>query len=386
MLTLLTTIFVVCGKVNYVNLSRYSDLSERTYRRHFQSGFGFECLNLGLIEQVRSPEGVQIIVVDCTFVEKSSRHTYGLAWFYNGKTQRAEKGLELSVIGVVDLEQNTAYALSAQQTEAGLSTQTPSAEADPSPQGNRIDFYLGHLALCIPYFPQGIRYIVADGFYSKYKWVTGVVKLGFHAIGKLRCDANLKFLYTGPYSGRGRRRHYDGKVNLADPRRFQFVQHVEEGVDLYSAVVWSVSLKRKVRLAYLLKKDKGRSRYVVLFSTDLELDPVCLYRYYAARFQIEFVFRDARQYTGLADCQARSADAIDTHVNASLLALNLAKVALQQSQTESDTLSFSMASFKRRALNEHLLDLFIEQFELEPTLIKSHANYQKLLDYGAIAY
>jgi hypothetical protein len=70
---------------------------------------------------------------------------------------------------------------------------------------------------------------------------------------------------------------------------------------------------------------------VVLFSTDLEIDPVFLYRCYSARFQIEFVFRDARQFTGLADCQARSPEAIDTHVNASLMALNLAKVTLQDS-------------------------------------------------------
>lgn len=375
----------MCGKVNYTNLSRYSDLSERTYRRQFQRGFGFECLNQDLIEQVRTPDGAQIIVVDCTFVEKSGRHTYGLDWFYNGKTQRAEKGLELSVIGVVDMEQNTAYPLSAQQTEAGLSPQATSAELDTQPRCNRIEFYLGHLALCIPYVPKWIRYIVADGFYSKYKWVNGVVKLGFHAIGKLRCDADLKFLYTGPYSGRGRRRRYDGKANLSDPHRFQFVQQLETGGKLYTAVVWSVSLKRKVRIAYLLKEENGRRSYVVLFSTDLEIDPLFLYRCYAARFQIEFVFRDARQYTGLADCQARSAEAIDTHVNASLMALNVAKVALQQDQTEADTLSFSLASLKRRALNEHLLDLFIDLFELEPTLIKSHANYQKLLDYGTIA-
>ncbi|NET36355.1 MAG: IS4 family transposase, partial [Cyanothece sp. SIO1E1] len=45
----------------------------------------------------------------------------------------------------------------------------------------------------------------------------------------------------------------------------------------------------------------------------------------------------------------------------------------------------SIASLKRLALNEHLLDLFIALFELEPTLIKSHVNYRKLLDYGAIA-
>ena len=34
----MTTIFVVCGKVNYTNLSRYSNLCERTYRRHFNQG------------------------------------------------------------------------------------------------------------------------------------------------------------------------------------------------------------------------------------------------------------------------------------------------------------------------------------------------------------
>jgi hypothetical protein len=380
----MTTIFVVCGKVNYTNLSRYSDLSERTYRRHFDSGIGVECLNQSLIEQVRHDQSPQIAVVDCTFLEKSGRHTYGLDWFYNGKTQRAEKGLELSVVAIVDVEQNTGYTLSAQQTEAALSDSAkPMGDSTAAP-GNRMEFYLGHLAYCMMYFPAWIRYVVADGFYSKYKWVTGVVQLGFHAIGKLRCDANLKFLYDGPYQGRGARRKYDGKVNLKDHRRFQLVQRLENGVCLYTAVVWSVSLKRKVRLAYLLKEDRGRRSYVVLFSTDLDIDPVFLYRCYSARFQIEFVFRDARQFTGLADCQARSPEAIDTHVNASLMALNLAKVTLQETQTEAEPLSFSIASLKRLALNEHLLDLFIDLFELEPTLIKSHANYRKLLDYGTI--
>ena len=52
----MTTIFVVCGKVNYTNLSRYSGLSERSYRRHFQRGYGFECLNQSLIEQVKPVE------------------------------------------------------------------------------------------------------------------------------------------------------------------------------------------------------------------------------------------------------------------------------------------------------------------------------------------
>ena len=377
----MTTVFVVCGKVNYSNLSRYSDYSERTYRRYFDCGIGFTSLNQSLIEQARTADGTQIVVVDCTFVEKSGSQTYGLDWFYNGKTQRAERGLELSVVSIVDLEQNTAYTLSAQQTAPGLS---PSSADTPTAKGNRIDFYLGHLADCMTYFADDIRYVVADGFYSKYKWVTGVVQLGLHAIGKRRCDADLKFLYDGPYRGRGARRRYDGKVNLKDHRRFAYVARIEAGVALYTAVVWSVSLKRKVRLAYLLKEQKGRRSYIVLFSTDVNIDPLLLYRCYAARFQIEFVFRDARQYTGLADCQARSPEAIETHVNASLMALNLAKAAWQQDQARDDALSFSMASFKRLALNDHLLNLFIDLFELEPTSIKSHANYRKLLEYGAI--
>jgi hypothetical protein len=161
-------------------------------------------------------------------------------------------------------------------------------------------------------------------------------------------------------------------------------------VSLYTAVVWSVSLKRRIRLAYLLKEQRGRQSYVVLFSTDIDLDPIQLYRCYAARFQIEFIFRDARQFTGLADCQARSPEALDSHVNASLMALNLAKAplnGLMLRRNPVEPLSFSIASFKRQALNAHLLDLFTSMFDLEPTLIKSHPNYQnapKLRGYSRL--
>ena len=256
-MTLMTTIFVVCGKVNYTNLSRYSDRSERTYRRHFESGLGLEGLNQALIEQVTADDSTQIVVVDCTFTEKSGRHTYGLDGFYNGKTQRAERGLEWSVVAVVDLAQKTGYALSAQQTEAGLGAQEPATADETTTSKSQGDFYLGRLAYCTAFFPAAIRYGVADGFYRKYKWVTGVVQLGFHSIGRLRRDANLKFLYDDPQKRRGNRRRYDGKVNLAVPSRFTLVETLEEGVALYTAVVWSVSLKRRIRLAYLLKEQEA---------------------------------------------------------------------------------------------------------------------------------
>ena len=45
----------------------------------------------------------------------------------------------------------------------------------------------------------------------------------------------------------------------------------------------------------------GKKRYIILFSSDLELSYDKLIEYYQLRFQIEFNFRDAKQYWGLED-------------------------------------------------------------------------------------
>ena len=102
-----------------------------------------------------------------------------------------------------------------------------------------------------------------------------------------------------------------------------------------------------------------RNRYAVLFSTDVKLEPQRLYRYYKARFQIEFLFRDAKQFTGLSDCQARSKAQLDFHFNASLSAVTFAKLEARQQNRNYDQ-AFSMASLKRRAFNQHLIDRICE--------------------------
>lgn len=379
---------IVCGKANYTNLSRYSDLSERTYRRHYNRGIGFETINQRLIEAHGSSREVQIGVIDCTFAEKSGRHTPGLDWFYNGKTQQTQKGLEWSVIGVVDLDQHTSYGLSAQQTEAGLAARAQAAKENGQRAGNRVDFYLGHLAYCRCFLPKSVKHLVGDLFYSKLKWVTGVRALGLHPVGKLRQDANVNYLYNGPHSsGPGRKKKYAGKVDWSNPdfRRLRLRETLEDGTELYSAVVWSVAFKCKIHLVYLLKTNKtGQRSYVLLFSTDLGLSALDIYRFYSARFQIEFVFRDARQFTGMNDSQARSPEALDTQVNASLTTLNLAKAALRPVHLKDQPISFSLASLKRRAHNEQLLERFILNFGLDPSLIKSTPEWSDLCHYGAI--
>ena len=123
----------------------------------------------------------------------------------------------------------------------------------------------------------------------------------------------------------------------------------------------------------------------MLFSTDVQQDPTDIYKLYTLRFQIEFLFRDAKQFTGLSDCQARDAVKLEFHFHASFTALNLAKVEALQQHQEGTPLIFSMATAKRRALNEHLLDRFITNLDLSPSVIKSHPNYEKLRNYGIIA-
>jgi DDE superfamily endonuclease len=401
----------VCGKVNFTNLSRYSDLSEKTYRRHFKDALGFESLNQQLIEQIHRPkQGPRIAAVDCTFVSKSGRHTSGLDLFYSSTISKAQRGLEWSVIAIIDVDQGTGYTLSSQQTEAGLSQtaqaktatsqipiETPTPQdpkavtptqtlttAPPLPSPNRMDFYLGHLAESQSYLPQDVRYVVADAFYSKFKWVNGVVGLGLHAIGKLRADANLKVLYTGVQKPKGRRRQFDGKLDCSDLSRFEFVQDLDKTTKLYTTSVYSVSLKRNIRLVYLLKKKDHKRSFILLFSTDLEIAPYDLYWFYKARFHIEFIFRDAKQFTGLEDCQSCDADKLDFHFNASLTALNLAKVDLLNQHASPEPISFSIASYKRLALNDHLLERFISMFALDPTLMKLQPAYEAMRSYGLI--
>lgn len=375
-MTLFATILIVCGKVNFTNLSRYSNLSEKTYRRLFKKPFDFAKFNAEVIQSATDSSHPMIAVMDCSFIAKSGKKTFGLDHFYNGSRSVVEKGLEVSLVSVVDVQTETAYALLAEQTFA----------QDYFCELTRMDYYLNHLEGVHPHLPDSVRYLAVDGYYAKEQFVLGAVALKLDVISKLRRDANLRYVYIGAQKPRGRRRKYDGKVDLANPTRFEWVCEVQPGLELLTAVVWHYSFKCKVRLAYLKDcRNLNKPSYAVLFSTDLDQPALDIYRLYRLRFQIEFLFRDAKQFTGLSNCQVRDVKKLDFHFNASFTALNLAKLDAIQRSTDNEPFVFSMASVKRRALNDHLLDTFITKLDLSPTSIKSHPNYQTLRDYGTIA-
>jgi len=183
-------------------------------------------LNRALIQRTRSG-GALLAVMDCSFVHKSGKATFGLDAFWNGCANRVETGLEVSVVGVVDVETEQGYALSAEQTYAQASI----------PECSRMDQYLYHLECVRPSLPPEVHYLTVDGAYAKASFVSGAVDLKLHVMSKLRRDANLQFLYTGVQKRRGRPRQYAGKVDLNDVSRFTFVETVQPNLDLYTAVV-----------------------------------------------------------------------------------------------------------------------------------------------------
>ncbi|UOA09571.1 hypothetical protein [Methylobacter sp. S3L5C] len=52
------------------------------------------------------------------FLPKSGRSSYGLDWFCNGSQGQAERGLEISLLALVDVTHKMAYTLSAYQAPA----------------------------------------------------------------------------------------------------------------------------------------------------------------------------------------------------------------------------------------------------------------------------
>jgi hypothetical protein len=101
--------------------------------------------------------------------------------------------------------------------------------------------------------------------------------------------------------------------------------------------------------------------------------------------QIEFLFRDAKQFTGLSDCQARGKAVLHFHFNATMTALNLIKLEDSHQVSVSEGHVISIMSWKIRKFNEHLLKRFSDMLGLDFSSIKSHPDYETLRNYGAIA-
>jgi hypothetical protein len=364
-------------RYNFLSLSRYGGYSDRAIREQFAKPLPYIELFDALYRPLQQKEC--ILAFDPTFVPRSGKQTPGLYKFWNGSQQRAEKGLEAGVLALIDVDDRMAYYLEATQTEV--------AAIDPGADNKgTMEQYAQMITTDKAMLLQYSTVVVVDGYFMKKGFIEALRAEGFQVVTKGRRDADLKYLYHGKYSGHGHPRQYSGKVNLQhiDKRRWkQCYQHEE--ITAYEAVVYSVSLKCKVKAVYVVsEKEKG---YDLLISTDVTLAGEKVLQYYRLRFQIEFLIRDAKQYAGLEQCQARSHDKLYNHWNMALFSVSLARwqwwAKLPEDQKQ-DT-PFSMRSVKTCCLNQYMAETIFSILGLDMSSNKVKRLFNQCLNIGNLA-
>jgi hypothetical protein len=374
---IILVVFARLGRANFTNMARYTTYHESTLRRNYGKTVDFVALNLATLRSVNTTE--LIGVFDCSFIPKSGQQTYGLDKFWSGCDNKAKQGLEISVVGCIDTKRKQAWTVDVRQTPAGLGSEIVETEESYT----RVNFYLDQVDDLVrhPDFPE-ISHWMSDGYYAKRKVFDRMELLGKHLITKLRCDANLKYFAEGKQrkGTRGKFKTYDGKVMYDDLSRF-----IDEGrhpahphLHMYRQVVYGVRFKRPLNVVILV--NTNTQKYVVLASTDLTQDALTIVDMYKLRFQIEFIFRDAKQFTGLTQCQSRQKDRLHFHFNLSCSAINLARADMELFETAS-----SMNSYVRKAYNARVVERIIDNLDLGAEFdINTCPEIQEVINWGVL--
>ena len=370
-------ILSIKGRINFLQLGRFSSYGEQTFRNQFEKEFDFFSFNGHLIKQC--VPGERIVVFDPSYIPKAGKSTYGMGRYWSGVAKSAKWGLEICGFAVVDIANNTALHLNAWQT--------PSADELKKRRLNLLAYYASLVTENAADFKGFSDYIVADAYFSKKPFVDAITSSGLHFLSRLRDDSVLMYKYKGgPTGKKGAPKKFNGRVDPQNPDLNYFTTDlINEDIAIYSAVVYSKAFKRDIKLAIaIFFKDGKEIARKLYFSTDINQTGEKIVSNYRSRFQIEFLYRDAKQFTGLSTCQARSKNKLDFHFNAALTAVNLAKHDWISTETHS-TKPFSMANYKTLYNNTLLLERFMCMFAINPYSAKNQKIVKELLDYGKIA-
>ena len=361
------------GRINFLQLARYGKHKEQRYRQQFEKQFDFLTFNKQLT--LTHGSGRYAIAFDPGYISKSGKKTPGVGWYWSGCANQAKWGLEIGGLAAIDIDNHTAFHLEAVQT---LNTDEQTLS----------DWYAGVISDRKEILETISKYLIADAWFSKKPFADQIMSLEMHLISRLRDDANLWYLYTGPQTGgKGRPRKYNGKINNddIDTEYFKLISQDEESI-VYAAEVYSKSLKRNIMLVHVTyPKADGKDAYKLYFSTDVSMDASDVLLYYQSRYQIEFLYRDGKQHTGLNDSQARSENKLHFQFNASLTSLNIAKAIHWLSLPKEERGAFSMSDIKTMNRNALLLSRFIDVFGIRPHYIKNQNYVKELILYGTMA-
>lgn len=117
----------------------------------------------------------------------------------------------------------------------------------------------------------------------------------------MRSDVALYAPFDGEYCGVGRPTNYGKKLNMRNPdQKYLKAMTTKDNVrtDVYQGTFYNKEFAFALNVVIILKTNlhTHAQAHVVLFSTDLQQDYDKIIKFYSLRFQIEFNFRDAKQY------------------------------------------------------------------------------------------
>jgi len=353
-------LLAMTGRVTMLGIARWTGAggSYRTVQRFFTTVIPWANLFwLFFRTHLFDPDDVYLLAGDETVVTKSGKHTPGLDRFFVSLYGKSVPGLAFFTLALISTKQRRSFPLAVEQvvrsaaeqaaTQAKAakpvtkrkpgrpkgSTNTAKTTLELSPELTRIQALIRALLTRIGgVLP--LTYLVLDGHFGNAGALQMARECTLHLISKLRSDRALYLPYDGPYAGRGPKRIYGDKLNPRSiPERFLCQTTVEKGVEsrIYQlhARHKTVAQLRNIVISSKTNLKTQAVAHVILCSSDLALPFDKLIDYYCLRFQLEFNFRDAKQYWGLEDFMTTHPARVTNAANLSLFMVNLVERVLR---------------------------------------------------------
>ena len=289
---------------------------------------------------------------------KTGRETYGLGRFFSSLQNRVIPGLSFFMFSVIAVKERQSYPIQAVQmvkekeehkkkeekktvkTEKRAvgrpkgSKNKKGEKPSLSPELLRIQPVL-QAFLAILKDVLAIQYLVMDGHFGNYPSAWMVLQTGLHFVSKLRSDAALYEPFTRKYRGHGPHPKYGDKVDVRKmKKKYLKSDKKEDGIrtQIFQAHLRNKEFAFPINVLVILKTNLSthRQAHIILFSTDLNLAHEKIIDFYTLRFQIEFNFRDAKQYWGLDDFMNVKEVAVTNAANLSFFMVNFSSILLQR--------------------------------------------------------
>jgi len=364
---IVVAMLAMVGRITQLGISRWTDKggSYRTIQRFFHTNLDWTKIQWLFFQHFLSdPDTVYLLAGDESVVSKSGKHTYGIGWFFSSILNTVIPGLAFFSIAIIDVTKRRAYPLSSKQVirseqekeQTRKRKQKPKPDAPKRPRGrpkgsknkNKADVSLslelqriltqGQAVMKLIREKLSVAYFVLDGHFGNAYACSMVRQMGLHIISKMQHNAELYLLPTAEQKGEHPRLKYGARIDYKHlPEQLRVSSTTEEGycTEVYQATCLHKHFADLINVVIIVRTHLQTQRvgHVVLFSSDLSLAAETLIDYYALRFQIEFTFRDAKQYFGLEDFMGIKEVSIQNAVGLSFFMVNLSRYLLDSLRT-----------------------------------------------------